>query len=101
MLAKKDILILRTLIREEIESLRTDMTTVKTDITAIKSDIIAIKSEVVSHSKQLKLHNTRLNRVIKDVSWISKGFDQEIVENRQRIEKLEERCGVGFSSPRE
>ena len=87
MLTKQDIQILRTLIQEETRSL--------------KDDITAIKSEVFSHGKQLNAHNTKLNRVIKDVSWISKSFDKEIVENRQRLEQIEKRLRAGFPPTRE
>lgn len=50
-----------------------------------------VKNEITS---ALNPVNKKLNRAVKDISYMVKTFDKDIVNHRQRIETIEERLDI-------
>lgn len=64
---------------------------------SLDSKIDGIGGELDSLEKQTKTLNRKLTGVAKDISYISRTFDEGIVGNSRRIKKIEEKLGLQTS----
>lgn len=84
MLTKQDI----ELIGEVVDQ------TVEKRVEPLGKELVNLSKNLADFGKQLKVMNRKLNRVAKDVSWMSKEFDTEIVQTRRRVDRIEKHLGT-------
>jgi chromosome segregation ATPase len=80
-----------------LTELRVDMAGVKTDIAGVKTDIAGLQAVQQEQGKDLKEINSRLTRVGKDIQLVLKYHDENVLNLRSRIERLEEHAGLDNS----
>ena len=88
MLTKSDLNQIRKIVREEVE---TESKSSKEDLQGeIKLARIEIQKEIRQLAKRVKNLEIAVNKIQKDVTSIISFFDQEYLELRKRVGRLEE-----------
>lgn len=78
---------LREVIKAETEPL-------KQGVQGLRQDMQEVKTRLDSAEKTQRDMKRILTRVAKDVKYISGSYDERIISNRRRIERLEEHTGI-------
>lgn len=94
MLTKNDIEQIANLLKpieQRIIHLELGQSEIRQEQIAIRKDQISMRSEQSEIRKEIKLINRKLTRIQKDVSYITRTFDQSIVDLQRRVTKVESR----------
>ena len=73
------------------------LTELRVDMAGVKTDIAGVKAVQQKQGKDLKEINSRLTRVGKDIQFVLKYHDDNVLHLRSRIERLEEHAGLDNS----
>ncbi|MEK7571665.1 MAG: hypothetical protein AAB553_05320 [Patescibacteria group bacterium] len=77
-------------VKGEIVEIKDSVHELKGDVNGLKGDVNGLKDEVQKQGKTVKSVKTKLNHVAKTVDVIARSYNAEIVDNKKRIEKLED-----------
>lgn len=70
------------------------MTALETGQTELRTGQDELRTGQLKLIKQVKLNTSSLNRVKKDINYIVGEFDEGIVKNTRRIERIEKHLGL-------
>lgn len=98
MLTKNDLSQIREVVKEEVSGqLDTKLEPIKEDISSLKQDVGSLKSDVSSLRKDVKVLKRDVSQVKRDQSTMLRMLDEEQMQQRKRIVRLEQH--VGFQVP--
>jgi septal ring factor EnvC (AmiA/AmiB activator) len=81
-------------VNNRLDSVGKQLTEQNSRLGGVEKQLTEQSNRLGGVEKQIKTSNRRLTRVAKDVSYIAKNFDMDIVNNRRRIQRIENQLDI-------
>ncbi len=90
----KDLKISNSRLEKGQEELKKDVGGLKKDVGGLKKDVGGLKTEQKAQGVTLKKLTTLANKTNKSVNLMAGNFDEDIVSNERRIDRIEDHLGL-------